>query len=72
MTLLRAVDILAGKVSLPQKHFTCAKCDTPLRESVTGCRKLSNGEFNCSDCYFEDFGDAIEAFPIVPPRTPRA
>lgn len=71
MAWIRAVDVLSGKAQMPEKVFECNKCRTPIYESVTGCRRLGDGTYVCSDCYFEDFGDAIEAFPILPPRTRR-
>lgn len=71
MAFLRAVDVLSGKAQMPEKLFQCHKCKTPIRESVTGCRRLHDGKYACSDCYFEDLGDALEAFPILPPRIRR-
>jgi hypothetical protein len=68
MALFQALDILSGKVKMPERNFSCHKCGIAIRESETGCRKLGDGKFACSGCYFEDFGDAIEAYPILPPR----
>lgn len=71
MAFLRATDVLSGKAQMPDSGFHCHKCDTMIRESITGCRRLADGKFACSDCYFEDLGDALEAFPILPPRIRR-
>ena len=71
MALLRAVDILSGKAKMPERVFACNQCKTAIHESITGCRKLGDGTYVCSDCYFEDLGDALEAFPILPPRAAR-
>ncbi len=71
MAFLRAADVLSGKAQFPQKSFDCFRCKLPLQESVTGCRQLKDGNFVCSDCYFEDLGDALEAYPIMPPRIRR-
>lgn len=46
----------------------CESCSVALQESQTGCRQLSDGQYLCSDCYFDALDDALEALPILPPR----
>ncbi|MCW2244920.1 hypothetical protein M2352_000511 [Azospirillum fermentarium] len=41
----------------------CGTCGVPLQESITGCRKCGD-KYVCSDCYFEAFGEVLEAHPI--------
>ena len=48
----------------------CTKCKVPLQETITGCRKVNNG-YMCSDCYFEEMGNEIEAHPIGIPQMHR-
>lgn len=48
-------------------NHSCAKCHITLQESITGCRELEDGSFMCSDCYFEDLGDALEDYPFAAP-----
>jgi hypothetical protein len=43
---------------------TCCKCNTPLQETITGKRKIGD-KFACSDCYYEELGEAIERHPIA-------
>lgn len=45
----------------------CKVCSIPLQETVTGCR-IINGDHVCSDCYFDAFGDELDAHPIRMPR----
>jgi hypothetical protein len=46
---------------------TCGRCKQPLRETITGRRKVGY-EHVCSDCYFEEFGRELERNPIFVPR----
>jgi hypothetical protein len=77
MALIRAVELIA-KLDSGETQFqdiagleSCARCATPLQESVTGCRKLKDGAHVCSDCYFRGLGNELEQFPILPPRLRR-
>jgi len=54
-----------------QGNFACGHCGITLQESITGCRKVAD-EFYCSDCYFSEMGDALEAYPISAPKVHRA
>lgn len=56
MTLLRAVDVLSGKVSFP-KSASEIQSDSDKRQ-----RNLEE---------MESIGDAVERFPILPPRIRR-
>lgn len=44
----------------------CECCGVPLQESITG-----NRDGLCSDCYFEDFGEELDAHPISALRVSR-
>lgn len=55
----------AGKA--PKGVHTCNSCGVPLQESVTGNRP---GEL-CSDCYFDKFGEELDAHPIGSLRVSR-
>ena len=48
----------------------CASCGRVLQETVTGNRPTDQGAM-CSDCYYNDLGEAIERHPLVSPRAPR-
>lgn len=48
----------------------CGSCGTPLQESLTGCRKCGD-QYLCSDCYFEEMGRELEAYPISALRVSR-
>lgn len=49
-----------------QKGEKCTSCGIILQECVTGNR---NGQ--CSDCYYEDIGKAIDEQPIAAPMVLR-
>jgi hypothetical protein len=58
----------------PPGVSTCHSCKVPLRESVTGNRKMRVGGKTvhlCSDCFFDKWGDEIEKNPIAMPRRSR-
>jgi hypothetical protein len=74
MALVRAAEFFARRRRLgtaPKGAWDCKGCNTPLQESITGCRKLADGSYLCSDCYFKDFGSELENFPILTPRVRR-
>ncbi len=52
----------------PKGVKTCAECNIPLMESVTGNRPLGDGRHLCSDDYFDLWGDYVDAHPIYSPR----
>lgn len=53
----------------------CGKCCVALQESVTGCRLTKDAaglaSYVCSDCYFDELGDFVDAHPIAMPRRRR-
>lgn len=51
--------------------LTCAECQVPLQESVTGSRPVSDGSYFCSDCYFEAIGKEFDDHPVILPRATR-
>jgi ribosome-binding protein aMBF1 (putative translation factor) len=65
LTTLGAVELLA--LCQPTK---CSICGTTLHESKTGMRKIAE-RCVCSDCYFADFGEELDAHPIGVPRAHR-
>jgi len=76
MALISAAEYLklrerekAGEPVFGDLH-ECAVCKIPLQESQTGCRKMGDGTFRCSDCYF-DAVDQLDDYPILPPRIRR-
>jgi hypothetical protein len=78
MALISAVDFLdaldhpeTSKVKIPEAAARCPTCKVVLHEVETGLRRRGDGSFVCGDCYFEEMGDALEAFPILPPRIRR-
>jgi hypothetical protein len=50
--------------------LTCASCQVPLQESVTGMRQRRDGTCVCSDCYFDAISAAIDERPIGVARRP--
>lgn len=58
---------LLGENKAPSGVATCKGCGIPLQESVTGNRP----DQKCSDCYFEEFGEEIDAHPIALLRVTR-
>jgi hypothetical protein len=48
----------------------CSVCGVKLHESKTGMRRIA-GRCVCSDCYFNAFGDELDAHPIGIPRSHR-
>jgi NAD-dependent SIR2 family protein deacetylase len=48
----------------------CAKCQSELRENITGYRCGSDGP-RCSDCYFGELSDLVEAHPVGLPALRR-
>lgn len=78
MALMSATDFLAAlddpanaKVKIPEHSAQCATCNVTLHEHETGYRRLGDGTYVCSDCYFERMGADLESFPIIPPRVRR-
>ena len=63
---------LRTRQTAPQGAWLCSSCNVPLQESITGCRKLHNGKYVCSDCYFRELGDALDEYPIMTPRVRRS
>ncbi|MEI6987171.1 MAG: hypothetical protein WCK65_13680, partial [Rhodospirillaceae bacterium] len=51
----------------PAGVAVCADCSIPLRETVTGNRRMGDGRHVCSDCYYKPWGDHIDNFPILTP-----
>lgn len=41
----------------------CAHCGVTIHETTTGCRTIGT-DCVCSDCYFKDMSDELEAHPI--------
>ncbi len=76
MPFLRASEVFGKKKSADYldefkgKQLVCA-CTEIIQESITGCRRLGDGTFACSDCYYENLGEALEAYPIGPRRLAR-
>lgn len=54
--------LAAGRA--PQGVFSCADCGVPLQETVTGNRPCGEAGHLCSDCYFDAFGEELDARPI--------
>lgn len=54
----------------PAGVTTCAHCNIPLQESVTGNRPFGD-EALCSDCYFDDFSEELDKHPISALRVAR-
>ena len=54
-----------------RSQLRCTACDEPIKESVTGCRKMGDGGYCCSDCYYKQLGDELETFPVMPRRLVR-
>ena len=48
----------------------CAACGVLLQETITGKRRTRRGEV-CSDCYYEQLGEAIDDHPIASARVRR-
>ena len=48
----------------------CPYCGVVLQETITGKRPTPKGEA-CSDCYYEQLGEAVEQHPIVSGRVGR-
>jgi hypothetical protein len=48
----------------------CPYCGVVLQETITGKRPTPKGEA-CSDCYYEQLGEAVEQNPIVSGRVGR-
>ncbi len=48
----------------------CPYCGVVLQETITGKRPTPKGEA-CSDCYYEQLGQAVEQHPIVSGRVGR-
>ena len=48
----------------------CAVCEIILHEAHTGCRRMGDGTFRCSDCYFDAL-EEVDVPPILPPRIRR-
>lgn len=44
----------------------CKVCGVPLQEAIHGYRHVEGGAC-CSDCYFDDISDLIDAHPIGRP-----
>ena len=47
-------------------------CTNELGPRVDGERHKINNVEVCEDCYFEELGDELENFPILPPRLRRS
>ena len=41
----------------------CDKCNKQLSSFLTGKNSTKKGEL-CDDCYYEEFGDELDEFPI--------
>jgi protein-arginine kinase activator protein McsA len=41
----------------------CQACGVPLQEAIYGYRRVGDGA-ECSDCYFDDFSEQIDAHPV--------
>jgi hypothetical protein len=48
----------------------CPYCNVPLQETITGKRPTPKGDA-CSDCYYEQIGEAIERHPVASARVHR-
>lgn len=46
-------------------------CKNELGPRVDGERQKINGVEVCDDCYFDELGDELENYPIMPPRLRR-
>ena len=47
---------------------SCEGCGVPLQEAIQGYRRV--GDFaKCSDCYFDEISDLIDAAPIGRPMS---
>lgn len=50
----------------PQGLEQCKVCNIPLQEAIHGYRHVQGGAC-CSDCYFDDISELIDAHPIGRP-----
>ena len=71
MPLFNAADVLSGAATYPNTSFKCEACKSPIQETVTGCRRMQDGTYRCSDCYFDQLGADLESTPITSPRIRR-
>ncbi len=63
LTGRKFLDLLdAGKIQ-ETGDICCNKCGIPLRERITGNRQVGSDRY-CSDCYFNELGELIDAAPI--------
>jgi ribosomal protein L37AE/L43A len=67
MAILEAYE---KRVNQRKAHASCAECNRPLQEAVTGCRSAA-GIYVCSDCYYQSVGELIEQRAITSGRALR-
>jgi hypothetical protein len=66
-TFLAAVAADEAKIAngqTPNGMASCAQCNTPLQEAITGNRQLGDDTHVCSDCYFEKMSLHLDSHPI--------
>ena len=74
MPFVKASDAFGNRASpdfyaeFEQGQLRCGACDDVIKESITGCRKMGDGSYCCSDCYYQAMGEALESFPLAPRR----
>lgn len=77
MPFMRASELFRDKASadyfaeFERSQLRCSACNDVVKESVTGCRKMGDGGYCCSDCYYTQLGDELEAHPVFPQRLVR-
>lgn len=49
---------------LLKNEHRCPYCGVLLQETITGRRRTPKGDA-CSDCYYEQLGEIIEAHPVT-------
>lgn len=77
MPFVKASDVFGDRASpgfyaeFEQEQLRCSACEESIRESITGCRKMGDGTYCCSDCYYRAMGEALEIHPVLPRRLMR-